>query len=59
MGHTVLALKFVYYFDGKKAYLMSMSNDTSILLTRKLEVISSISLAAKNLTVSKTHGTSK
>jgi hypothetical protein len=32
---TVLALKFVYYLDGKKAAMSSMPDDTSILTYEK------------------------
>jgi hypothetical protein len=34
---TVLALKFVYYLDGKKAAMSSMPDDTSILTYEKAE----------------------
>jgi hypothetical protein len=34
---TVLALKFVYYLDGKKAVMSSMPDDTSILSYEKAE----------------------
>jgi hypothetical protein len=32
---TVLALKFVYYLDGKEAAMSSMPDDTSILTYEK------------------------
>jgi hypothetical protein len=34
---TVLALKFVYYLDGKKAAMNSMPDDASILTYEKAE----------------------
>jgi hypothetical protein len=49
---TVLALKFVYYLDGTKASLISISESISIYLLSKLGVIISISLASTYLSIS-------
>jgi hypothetical protein len=38
MKFTVLALKFVYDLDGKKATLMSMSDDIGILAFKQARV---------------------
>jgi hypothetical protein len=55
---TVLALECVYYLDGKKATLIPMSDDTSILAYEEGRVIKSVSLASTYLSMSVTHSTS-
>jgi hypothetical protein len=35
--YTVLALKFVYYLDGKKAAMSSMLDDTSMIAYKKIK----------------------
>ena len=56
---TILELRFVYYLDGKKATLISVSEDTSISAYEKAEGLDVISLADNYISVYRTYGTSK